>query len=95
MKWLEFLFPYRSHLESEVEYLRTQLAQSQRERRELEALIADLAKPAPKVQYESKPDGKLIPVQPRGWDAYRDKRRSETSQVQSADKENKDARSDG
>lgn len=96
MKWLEMLFPYRTHLEAEIEYLHQQLAQHQRRRDELEAVLVDIAKPQPKVQFERQKDGKLVKVQPRGWDAFRAYQRSQTSQVQSEDlKEGQDARSDG
>ncbi len=62
---------YRLHLEAEVEYLKQQLAQKQRRCDELQDVLVELKKPSMKIQYVQKPDGKMIPVQPRGWDAYR------------------------
>lgn len=81
MNWLaqfaSFLFPLRTHLIDEIEYLRGQVAQKQRRIDELQDALAEIAKPAPKVQFERKPDGKLVPVQPRGWDAWRAAKRAE------------------
>ena len=76
-----FLFPLRTHLESEIEYLRSQLAQKQRRIDELQDALVVVATPAPKVQFEREPSGKLIPVQPRGWDAWRAARRSEEAKA--------------
>jgi len=63
-----FLFPYRTHLEAEVEYLRSQLAQRQRRVDELQEAMVVVAVPPPKTPREPKP---LPPVQPRGWEALR------------------------
>ena len=76
-----FLFPLRTHLESEIEYLRGQVAQRQRQVDVLTDALVVVATPAPKVQFERKSDGKLIPVQPRGWDAWRAARRSEEAKA--------------
>ena len=68
----------RLRLEAEIEWLKEQLAQRQRRIDELqESLISIANKPSMKVQYTQKPDGKLVPVQPRGWDALRAARRAE------------------
>jgi len=79
MNWLRdlllVLFPYRSHLEQEIEYLRQQLSQKQRRVDELQEKLVELLKPPAKIQFERKPDGKLVPIQPRGWDAVRAMRR--------------------
>jgi hypothetical protein len=71
-----FLFPYRAHLEAEIDWLKAQLAQKQRRMDELQDALIEIKKPSLKIQYERKPDGQMIPVQPRGWDAYRAFRRA-------------------
>lgn len=64
------LFPYRAHLESEIEYLRTQLAQRDRRLVELENRLIE-AKPGIPVFREPKP----VPInKPRGWEEYRRQR---------------------
>lgn len=74
---MNWLFPYRAHLEAEIVYLHEQLAREQRRRDELEVLLAEIAKPPAKVLFQQKPDGKLIPIQPRGWDAFRNAKRQQ------------------
>jgi formiminotetrahydrofolate cyclodeaminase len=69
------LFPYRAHLEHEIEYLQTQLAQSKRRVDELQEAIVNIAKPAQKVYFERKSDGKLVKVQPKGWEEVKRYRR--------------------
>ena len=81
MNWLaqfaSFLFPLRTHLIDEIEYLRGQVAQRQRQVDVLTDALVMAKIPVPKVQFEREPSGKLIPVQPRGWDAFRAVRRVE------------------
>lgn len=67
---LAWLFPYRSHLEAEIEYLRAQCAQKDRRIHELQEALAEIAKPAPKVYLQPETRTK-IRVQPKGWDAFR------------------------
>ncbi len=97
MNWLEAFFPYRSHLEREIEYLRAQLAQQQRRRDELEAVLAEIAKPRPTVKFKPELDGKWTKVErrPLGWDDYRANQRAQSSQVQSEEKGEQNARSNG
>lgn len=69
-----FIWPWqrhRIHLESEIAWLREQLAQKQRRIDEMQEKLLDLPRSVPRVQYERKPDGALKPVQPRGWEALR------------------------
>jgi len=84
---IALIFPYRAHLEREIVWLKEQLAQKQRRVDELqEALIESAKRPAMKIQYKQEPDGKLTPVQPRGWDEYRAWRRAnpETEEKENA-----------
>ena len=76
MNVLAAIFPYRTHLEQEIVWLQDQLAQKQRRIDEMQEKLLDLPRAVPKVQYERKPDGKLVPVQPRGWEAFRAARRA-------------------
>ena len=69
------LFPYRTHLEAEIVWFQEQLAQKQRRVDELQDALVAVKQPSMKIQYERKPDGKLVAVQPHGWDAYRAWRR--------------------
>lgn len=72
--WLKYIFPYRTHLENEIEYLKAQLAQKQRRIDEMMDAINRVAlKKAEPV--ERKQAKAVIPVQPKGWDAYRASRR--------------------
>ena len=69
-----FVWPWqrhRLHLEDEIAWLKAQLAQTTKRNHDLEDALIDIKRPVPKVQYERKPDGKLVPVQPRGWMEYR------------------------
>lgn len=70
---MNWLFPYRTHLLAEIDYLKAQLAQAQRRADILqEALVKAAEKPAMRVQYkQDKETGKITPVQPRGWEEYR------------------------
>ena len=79
------LFPYRTHLESEVEYLRDQLAQEKRRCVELQNAILDLKQPSPKVYLSSATDKPPVKVtiQPKGWDAYRAAKRQENQDAES------------
>jgi hypothetical protein len=66
--FIAILFPYRTHLEEEVDYLRAQLSQKQRRIDEMQEALIAVAKPAP-----PKPRPEIPPVAPvkRGWEAYR------------------------
>lgn len=71
--WLDslrgFLFPYRTHLEEEVDYLRAQLAQRQRRIDELQESLIEAKTPRPPApRPEPKP---MPPVKPRGWEKMR------------------------
>lgn len=76
MSWLRqllgALFPYRRHLEEEINYLRGQVAQKQRRIDELQEALIEHQKLAPKLLKE-----RLTPIrtQPLGWDAYRENQR--------------------
>ncbi|MFP5230785.1 MAG: hypothetical protein ACLGXA_24475 [Acidobacteriota bacterium] len=77
MPWLNTfiaaLFPYRTHLEAEVAYLKGQLAQRQRRVDELqEALIAAKAPMPPQPRSEPAAPS---PAKPRGWNAWRESRK--------------------
>ncbi len=65
------LFPYRTHLEQEVEWLKSQLAQAHRRLDEYldieKASLVPEKKPAPPAK-----EKKTVRVQPIGWDAYRE-----------------------
>jgi hypothetical protein len=62
-----FLFPYRTHLEQEIVYLKEQLAQSQRRGDTLQYELTSMKKTT--VLVRSKTD--VTPVVPKGWDATR------------------------
>jgi len=70
------IFGFRKHLEDEIEYLRGQLAQKQRRVDELQEALVAVAKPAPRVVFEKKPDGKLVKVQPKGWEEVKSYKRN-------------------
>jgi DNA-directed RNA polymerase subunit F len=70
------IFGYRKHLEEEVDYLRSQLAQKQRRIDELQEKLLEIAKPVVKPIQERKPAEKVRPIQPRGWDEVRAHRRA-------------------
>jgi hypothetical protein len=83
---MNWLFAYRAHLNEEIDYLKDQLAQRQRRIDELqESLIQIAQKPTMKVQHRQAPDGKLAPIQPRGWEELRKQRR------ENPEEENNDA----
>lgn len=77
-----FLFPYRTHLEAEIVWLQEQLAQKQRRCDELQEALIGIKQPSMKIQYKRKPDGKLVPTQPRGWDSYRAWRREHPDETE-------------
>lgn len=71
---VHMLFPYRTHLEAEVLYLRSQLARADRRIEELEQRLNPVAKPhrvAPKL-----PELK----QPIDWKSFKDMNRQETNE---------------
>lgn len=74
---LRLIFPYRTHLEQEVEYLKAQLAQNQRRVDEMRELVSNWAS---KIA-EKKPREPLIepmnPVKPTGFGEYKQKLRSQ------------------
>jgi len=68
MGWIAALFPYRAHLEDEIDYLRGQLAQKQRRIDELQDRMVF----APPVRAKDPvPTAKASKIAPRGWDEYR------------------------
>jgi hypothetical protein len=74
---LAILFPARTHLYEEIDYLRAQVAQKQRRIDELQDEIIELKRPEPKVVATQAPDGKVtIPAQPRGIEAFKANRRN-------------------
>lgn len=84
-RFLSALFPYRVHLEREVEYLRGQLAQKERRIDEmLEAM-----KPAPVAPRAPREAAKPLAPAVLGWDAYRLNKRN-----QPAEQEKKEAKND-
>lgn len=73
---VHMLFPYRTHLEAEVLYLRSQLARAGRRIEELEQRLNPVAKPhrvAPKL-----PELK----QPIDWKSFKDMNRQDVEQVE-------------
>lgn len=74
-KFFAFLFPYRTHLEAEVEYLRAQLAQKQRRIDEGDQRWKDFTA-LNRKEPRGTPPG-LHPVKARGWDAYRAQQKEE------------------
>jgi len=69
-----WLFPYRTHLELEVEYLRAQVAQKQRRVDEFQEMFAKISLRA--VQPRERGAAPVAPeVKPKGWDEYRARRR--------------------
>lgn len=70
---VRWLFPYRTHLEDEIEFLRAQLAQQARRYDELQAM---LLQPKPAATAPRAPAPIVMP-KPMGWDAYRASRRAE------------------
>lgn len=71
-----FLFPYCTHLEAEVEYLKGQLAQKQRRIDEMQDAINKAALKPATVRLQPAPPHA---VPPKGWDAYRVSKRGETN----------------
>lgn len=76
MKWITTLFPYRTHLEEEVVYLKGQLAQKQRRIDELQEQLVGLLKPAPKTPRSVPPVPAIVA---KGWDGYRASKRGEAN----------------
>lgn len=71
---VHMLFPYRTHLEAEVLYLRSQLARADRRIEELEGKLTPI--PAP-----HRPAPKLPTLkQPIDWKSYKDMNRQETNE---------------
>ena len=81
------MFGFKKHLEDEIEYLKAQLAQKQRRVDELQEALIAVAKPSPKVVYEKKPDGKLVKVQPNGWEEVRNYQRNHPEEVEEPEAE--------
>lgn len=63
-----FLFPYRTHLERELEYAKTLLAQQTKRADDLQYELVSLKRPAVLMP---RPVGKPVEVVPKGWDATR------------------------
>jgi hypothetical protein len=71
------LFPYRSHLESEVEYLKSQLAAQTRRADVLTEQLLTLkldAVTAPKLPRKDVKPLDLAEIQGHGWQAYQDRK---------------------
>ena len=66
-EFVEMLFPYRTHLEREIDYLKAQLAQ---ERRRVDVLHEQW-KPQPKPITAGEMIRTPKPIIPKGWDATR------------------------
>jgi hypothetical protein len=64
---MRILFPFRSHLLLEIEYLRAQLASRGRKIDELQEMILEIRKPVVKERVEPKPVS--IPVHIAPWKA--------------------------
>ena len=73
---LSWLFPYRTHLEEEIEYLKSQLAQRDRQIHALQDILANRLKPVVEARVPKEAGGKIPSVTPKGWDAYRAARRA-------------------
>ena len=80
MRWMELLFPCRTHLEAEVEYLRAQLAQKDRRLDEMQQALSsnlkfwqDKSKEEVKRRLIAAQEKKPLTgqIQPRGWDQVR------------------------
>jgi hypothetical protein len=70
--WKTVLFPYRSHLEEEIVYLRGQMAQRDRRLQVLEDALTEITRPQPKAPKEAP---QTAVFSQRGWDGYRTKRK--------------------
>ena len=88
MKIRDLLFPYRSHLETEVEWLKHQLAQ---EKRRVDALTERISPTSPTASpailpalTNTKPRTNVRP-QPIGWDAYREFQRQQEQEEEKKD----------
>jgi len=68
------LFPYRTHLEQEIEYMRDIIASLRRDRDVLENRLYESIHPKPKERREPV---KMVPVKPKGWEAYKAMRKNE------------------
>lgn len=90
MKWIEYLFPYRTHLEREVEYLRAQVAQQRRRLDEVEnamlEVIRELGKKEPRKDV-AKP---VVTIKARGWEAYRAQAKKEMEESNEIQGERRD-----
>lgn len=85
-RFLAALFPYRTHLEAEIEYLKTLLAQRTRRCDELqEALFKASERSTAKIIYKQDETGKMTRVQPKGWDEYRAYRRENPEAEENSD----------
>jgi hypothetical protein len=75
VKWIEYLFPYRTHLEREVEYLRAQVAQQRRRLDEIEGGMLELMRGLGRKEPRREP-AKPIAIKARGWEAYKAQQRT-------------------
>ena len=62
------IFPYRTHLEAEVEYLRAQLSQRQRR---IDELIDAINKVALRPKEVKVPPPAPLPTKPKDWNSFR------------------------
>lgn len=68
----QFLFPYRTHLEREVEHWRTLHTQERRRVDELTQQLAELHRPSPPKEHRP-----LAPLKPNSWARVRQNNRQE------------------
>lgn len=65
------LFPYRTHLENEIEYLKAQLAQERRRADVAHEALIEIKRPVAAVRVPLPTAGQMIKRTPKGWDATR------------------------
>jgi hypothetical protein len=77
-----FLFPFRAHLEREIDFLKAQLAQERRRVDQLQAGLIDAKRPT--VQMVRPIVSNVAKPVPKGWDATRMELRDERAKEISA-----------
>jgi len=87
------LFPYRAHLEDEVVYLRSQLAQKDRRLVEMQDTLAVMATGSSKTPREPREPKPPVHGQPIGWDAKREQLRRDREKNGPSEAEPKDGAS--
>lgn len=82
MKLREFIaavFPFRAHLEAEIDYLKAQLAQERRRSDELRQALVEVK--MPKLVLRDVPRPTANP-KPQGWEAFRKVHKDVTEEAQ-------------